>query len=332
MSPTLSSLGEFGLIRRFQKRLAARPSKDHVMGIGDDAAVRRITSGRYQLLTHDLFLENIHFLRGSTKDFEDIGWKALAVNLSDIAAMGGEAVEAVVGLGIPQNAKLSQVDAFYRGIQRCAKQFSCEIVGGDTDRSKSGWVIAVTVLGRSGRLPLFRNGAMLGDSLWVTGELGSAALGWELIQKRNHSKTSLPFRCQHSRPTPRLAWGRQLLSSGLVTAMIDVSDGLAGDLRHIAEASRVGFEVQTEILPRHPSFEKLCARFRLKPLDLLLSGGEDYELLFTVKRGSEKSFCAWLERVRLTATLIGRAVQGKEVRFFQQGKRVAAGAQGFTHF
>ena len=332
MSPTLSSLGEFGLIRRLQKQLGKTPTKNLIMGIGDDAAVRRIHSNYFQLLTHDLLLEGVHFLAKTPKDFLNVGWKALAVNLSDIAAMGGMALEAVVGIGIPTNSKLHQVDEIYRGLKQCAKKYSCTIVGGDTNLSKKGWVLAVTVLGYSKTKPLFRNGAKPGDTLWVTGTLGGAVLGWKAIQKKEFSPSTKIFRQLHARPMPRLQWGQQLLKCGMVSSMIDLSDGLAGDLNHISEASRVGFNVEVDKIPSLPNFFKTCANLHLDEIPLLLSGGEDYELLFTVKRGQEDKFIYWLKKEKIPATHIGSADKFPGLRYFKTGKKISKAFKGFRHF
>ena len=140
MPTSLAKLGEFGLIDRLQTLLPSFSPKEWSRGIGDDAAVRPLGGHRFELLTQDLLLEGVHFLRGSREDFEALGWKALAVNLSDIAAMGGRPKGAVIGLGLPKKTELSQVESLYRGLAAAARRFACPIVGGDTNASKGGWV------------------------------------------------------------------------------------------------------------------------------------------------------------------------------------------------
>ena len=165
--PKLSSLGEFGLIARLQKILPPPVGKAWSVGIGDDTAVHSLGRGRSQLFTQDLLLEGIHFLPGTPRVWEDIGWKAMAVNLSDLAAMGGDPLGAVIGLGLPKRAKIPEIEALYRGIAQASRRFKCPVVGGDTNISKSGWVIAVAMLGETPRKPLLRSAARAGDSLWV---------------------------------------------------------------------------------------------------------------------------------------------------------------------
>jgi thiamine-monophosphate kinase len=302
------------------------------VGIGDDAAVRKINSQRFELITQDILLEKIHFKNQTAQDFRNLGWKSLAVNLSDIAAMGGVPMGAVIGLGIPPSATVSEIDHLYRGLGECSKKFKFPIVGGDTNRSKSGWVIAVTVLGESNRVPLLRKGAKVGDTLWVTGTLGDAALGFKLKQQQKAYRTNSHFSQSLERPTPRLTWGEEFLHSGLVTSMIDLSDGLVGDTRHLMEASRVGFEIELEKIPRDPRFHSLCKKYGYSPNFLLLEGGEDYELLFTVKKSLEKKFVKFLKNKSIEATCIGRAVRKRRIVFLENGRRVKQVFKGFQHF
>lgn len=334
---TLSSIGEFGLIQRLQKILGPPAIQGSIVGIGDDTSVFHLKKNSYLLLTQDLLLEGIHFDPGRFanrpySDFADLGYKALAVNLSDIAAMGGYPLQATVGLGLPESARTMEVEALYRGFKEGVKKFRCPILGGDTNRSKGGWMIAVSVLGISQKFPILRSGARVGDSLWVTGTLGSAALGWESIKRRNRSPLFSSFRRSHARPEPRLDWGQKLLSCGMVTAMLDVSDGLAGDLRQLSVSSRVGFQVDLENVPLEDKFLERCRDLKLKPERIFLEGGEDYELMFTVQAGEAMDFLKWIKKKKIPATLIGRTVRGKSVKFFQQGKKMRGTFRGFTHF
>lgn len=332
MKASLSSIGEFGLIRRFQKHLPALPNQRWISGIGDDASVLRLGEKHFQLLTHDLLLEKVHFRTGAASHFFDIGWKALAVNLSDIAAMGGVPQEAVVGLGIPSRARLKQLDELYRGLGKCSKKFHCPIVGGDTNRSPGGWVISVAVSGFSARLPLMRSGASPGDTLWVTGTLGGAAVGLKAQQKKGSSRKFLPFLRKLMRPEPRLLWGQRLQETRKVTAMIDISDGLAGDLQRLSEASKVGFEVDCDRLPTSKGLSRACKELGLEEIPTVLAGGEDYELLFTQKAGEEHPFFRWAKKARVAATLIGKAVPGREITFLKMGKPLRKRFSGFKHF
>jgi len=328
----LRTVGEFGLIARLEKILPKALSKGWSVAIGDDAAVRRLSGGRYQLLSKDLLLEGVHFLRGNLRHWETVGWKALAVNLSDIAAMGGRAVGALIGLGIPKDAEVQEVEALYRGAAACSKKYRCPVVGGDTNVSRQDWVISVTVVGESDAKPLLRSSARSGDSLWVTGDLGAAALAWRAIQQKKVQRVGREFLRRHARPEPRLAWGSQLAGSGMVTAMLDLSDGLGGDLKHLAEASGVGFEVELEALPKARGFDAACAKLGLDPVDLMVNGGEDYELLFTVRAGKSDAFRKLCLQYRISAKIIGRAIRGSKIHWFKNGKEWGQPAAGYRHF
>jgi thiamine-monophosphate kinase len=332
MDARLKKLGEFGLIDRLVTYLPELPANRWVVGIGDDASVLRLSENHYQLLTHDLLLEGVHFILQSRADFAGVGWKALAVNLSDIAAMGAVPQEAVVGLGIPARGKVAEAEAIYKGLGECAREFHCKVVGGDISFSKGGWVIAVSVTGFSPRLPKLRTGAATGDSLWVTGTLGGAALGWRARKKKIRSRAVQPFLKKQQRPTPRVMWGQRLGESPHVTAMMDISDGLAGDLSHLARYSGVGFEVDVEKIPRLDGFEKICRSLKVKPLECLLGGGEDYELLFTVGNVSEKVFSQWLIKKNICATPIGRVVKNPEIFWLLNGRPTDLKIQGYRHF
>ncbi|HCU23784.1 MAG TPA: thiamine-phosphate kinase, partial [Deltaproteobacteria bacterium] len=322
-------LSEFDLIARFKKILPQSLFRDWTVSIGDDCAVRRLSRNRYELLTQDLLLEDVHFLSGSLRHWEEIGWKSLAVNLSDLAAMGGRPVGAVIGLALPSAAKTSEAEALYRGLAAAARRYACPVVGGDTNASKGAWMIAISMLGETRHRPLLRSAARSGDSLWVSGELGTAALGWRAIQRQDRSALAAPFRRRHALPEPRLAWGEKLAQSGMVGAMIDVSDGLAGDLAHLEKASKVGFEVELENLPRHRDFSKLCSRLDVSEVEMQLAGGEDYELLFTVQAGLEKKFQKFAAVHGLKVTCIGNAVKNRGIHWLQGGRNVKKSFRGF---
>lgn len=328
--PKLSKLGEFGLIARLGKILPTIPSKSWQVGIGDDCAVRRISKNQFELVSQDLLLEGVHFLSGDRKHWESVGWKALAVNLSDIAAMGGKPLGAVVGLGLPKGASLAEIEALYRGISQAATRFACPIVGGDTNLSRKGWVIAITVLGETWRSPLLRSGARSGDSLWVTGELGGAALAWQAL--RRNKALPLAIRNRLNMPVPRLDWGQRIAAFGKAGAMIDLSDGLAGDLGHLVEASGLGFEVWIEKIPQSRNFETLCKKTNVSLRNVLLRGGEDYELLFTIRKGHEGVFARYCRRWGIQATQIGNAHKGKAIRWMQGDKVIPGVLEGFRHF
>lgn len=323
--------GEFDRIRYARRIFSLTSAPQWTVGIGDDAAVLRRRSDLYEVFTHDLLLEDIHFATDRC-DFRQLGWKALAVNLSDIAAMAAHPVGAVLGLAIPRQAEPSHWQALLRGVQSCAKTFACPIVGGDTNASRRGWVISLAVLGQSRRKPVLRSGAKTGDSLWVTGTLGAAALGWALNKKKVDLNAAKPFLRRHARPWPRLEWAQAFASTGMVTAMIDLSDGLSGDLPHLAHASNVGFRVELDRLPQAASFSNLCRRFRLDEKKLLLSGGEDYELLLTVRHTKRRAWEEFVRTAGIPVTCIGQATQDRCIAYFEHARSVQFDLKGFRHF
>jgi thiamine-monophosphate kinase len=290
---TSSPIHEFDLIHTLRKQYSLR-TPSVIRGIGDDAAVITSQSGQWSVLTTDLLTEGIHFdLRTAT--MADIGFRAAAANLSDIAAMGGTPHYLLVALAFPRTASKQHVLQLYRGMMAACRPHHVRLIGGDTSASNGGWFISLTLIGTV--LPhkaLFRNGAQIGDSLYVTGTIGDALAGLKLLNEpparvTRHSRTAtLSVRHRqfligrHLRPTARVAVGQWLNTHGFATSAIDISDGLSGDLRHICEESRVGVEVNLGALPLSPACRAYAASRTLDLIDLALTGGEDYELLFTV--------------------------------------------------
>ncbi|MDO8490550.1 MAG: thiamine-phosphate kinase [Dehalococcoidia bacterium] len=279
----VSEIGEFGLIDLLAKKVgeAGLGSSDKlVIGIGDDAAVWR-TDASLQLCTTDTLVQDVDFVLG-TITWQEMGWKLLAANLSDIAAMGGAPQYAEVTLGLPGDTEVENVLSLYQGIIALGAEFPLCVVGGDITRAPLV-ILSVTLLGvATDDKLLTRSSAQLGDLIAVTGHLGSSAAGLEMLTsglKLDKETTSL-LREAHFRPQPRIKEGQSLVAHG-VKAAIDISDGLVGDLTHICEASHVGARVHTEKLPVHPLVRDA---FKQDYLNMALSGGEDFELLFTAPR------------------------------------------------
>jgi thiamine-monophosphate kinase len=278
-------LGEAGVLERIED-IAIRTllSSSRVrLGIGDDAALFKGASGWDQILTCDWFLEGTHFLREKHPP-DAVGWKCLARAVSDVAAMGGVPRCFLLSLALPATLAGSWLDEFLRGLRRAAKRFRCVLAGGDTTRSKS-ILINVTAMGelRTGRAVL-RSGASPGDLLFVSGQLGEAELGLQLIRKsKRRADRNDPRLRKHLYPEPRLAMGRWLAETRLASAMMDVSDGLSADLPRLCAASGVGARVIAAKIPRAqtPQRERGGAK---DSLELALHGGDDYELLFSVPR------------------------------------------------
>ena len=248
----LSDLGEFGLINRIKKQIGKLSPA--VCGIGDDAAVVPLSSGKFLLLTTDMLVEGVHFTKKMPA--RAIGHKAIAASISDIAAMGGGSAKyAVISIGVPATCSREFISALYQGIKKTAKDFHVSVVGGDTVRSNK-MIINVTLTGEAkSNEVVYRNGARKGDQIFVTGPLGMSLLsGW------------------HLRFVPRIAQANYLVKKYCPTSMIDISDGLVADLGHILDESRVGAIVEENLIPHR-------RRARLKNA---LYDGEDFELLFTL--------------------------------------------------
>ena len=231
----------------------------------------------------DALIEGIHFERKWTSA-RDLGWKALAVNLSDIAAMGGNPLYALTTLGIPPKIPSGFIADFYRGLNKLASRHGVALVGGDTCSSPKDLFIDVTILGEvKSRQLLTRSGARPGDVLFVTGTLGESAIGLELL--KTGSKASRPrnhFIERQLRPTPRLVIGRYLSSHRIASALIDVSDGLSTDLHHLCEQSQVGAMIEESTIPLPKLSAAIKVELAKSPINYALNGGEDYELLFAV--------------------------------------------------
>lgn len=278
--PELSTVGEFDLIERLASVLGLVASDRLVLSIGDDAAVWKAAGDRLTVATADSLVEGVHFdLR--TTDWIDLGWKALAENLSDIAAMGCSPRYALVGLGLPAVTQVAAVEALYAGLRDCAQAFGCQVVGGDTVRCPQV-VVHVTLLGESipvrgdDRPILTRSAARTGDLLAVTGVLGASAAGLRLLQEGGPIDPDDEVLVEiHRRPQPRVNAGLLLVAAG-VRCGIDISDGLLADIAHICERSDVDAEVEARRVPVHPAAR---GRFGEEALKMALGGGEDYELV-----------------------------------------------------
>ncbi|MFQ5677227.1 MAG: thiamine-phosphate kinase [bacterium] len=335
----LRRLGEFGLITKLQSRLQYR-SPQIVAGIGDDCAVYRGKPGKYQIISSDCLVEKVHFDLSTTSP-EQLGRKVLAVNLSDIAAMGGAPWLALISTAIPKTFPVKFMERFYDGLNQISGQYQIEIAGGDTVCSPKHFYINITILGEANKRRFFtRAGAREGDKIFVTGSLGDAALGLKLLQSRKtwagpRAAQQLLIRKQLD-PVPRICESRLLVKSKAeITAMIDVSDGLAQDLSHICRASGTGAILWEESLPKSSAFEKICFLNSIAPRKLVLTGGEDYELLFTLKPESVKYLTGRFKKIGKDLTLIGEITRnrGKTILVKKNGRReVLRKLMGFNHF
>jgi len=288
---TMKDLGEFGFIQSIQPDCHYDPSK-LIRGIGDDCAVIGPYEDRVFLVTTDLLLEDVHFILEKIPPAH-LGEKAINVNLSDIAAMGGNARHVFVSLAIPKSMKVETVRSIYAGIKTACSMHKVNILGGDTSASPDRLMINITVFGETFEKEiLYRNGAQPGDGIYTTGTLGDSAAGLMLIMEKAIAPKSLTSALikAHNRPKPYLETGRMIAQSRLASSMIDLSDGLASDLWHICESSHVGARLEQNALPLSEELKAFADLNQLDPLQLALSGGEDYRLLITVPRKNAVQF------------------------------------------
>ena len=324
----LGNLGEFGLIERIRRSLP--DGRGVRLGIGDDAAWVDNPS-KSSLVTADLLIEGVHFdLKWMS--FFDLGYKSLAVNLSDIAAMGGIPAYAILSLGIPRHFDSKSIDEFYRGIRHLARTAGVAVVGGDISLAKA-LTISVCVIGHPPRRPIRRDGASIGDDIYVTGTLGDSGLGLKLLKRggnQGRSRALVKLRARHRRPTPRLALGAVIAKENLATAMIDLSDGLLQDLGHICRASGAGAVIFSEQLPLSAAYRSLCGKDGIRHA---LSGGEDYELLFCARRLNRARVEKLSRHTRLPISRIGICVAERGIAVTDSlGRKIFFDARGHDHF
>lgn len=330
----VSELGEFGLI----ELLADLVNKSNntqdaswqqlLIGIGDDAAAWK-SKNAIQLATTDSLIQDTHF-HLNIITWEELGWKAIAVNLSDIAAMGGIPEYALISLALPGELETDCVKSLYKGMTQITKQFGVAIVGGNI-AAASKTMISVTILGSlESSSALTRSAAVPGDQIAVTGYPGLSAAGLRMLKQhlKFDTETAQLLRESHLTPTPRIDEGQILLHRG-VKAAIDISDGLLADLAHICQASRVSARINANAVPIHPALKK---NFKSDYLQIALSGGEDYELLFTA---SSQVIGRLKKALPCPITMIGEITQGEtgQVTLMDaKGKAIPWQNAGWEHF
>ena len=321
----VSELGEFGLIELFEKILGS-PGDEVLVGIGDDAAAWR-TDDQIQIATTDALIENVHFTL-SNISWRELGWKALAVNLSDIAAMGGRPKYAIVSLGLPGDTEVESLVELYEGMAELARLHNVAVIGGDVVAAPLV-MLSPAVMGTAENI-LTRSSAVARDQIAVTGLLGASAAGLVMVQRglKFDDKTASPLREAHVKPHPRLKEG-QILMRNEVKAAIDISDGLVSDLAKLCKASGVGARLFANDIPIHPLVR---TAFNEDSLNLALSGGEDYELLFT---GSMEVIAKVKGLMPCPVTVIGEitSYEPGTVRLFDEhGNDVELEREGWEHF
>ncbi len=336
----ISSLGEFGLINRISQSISLQNSSS-LKGIGDDAAV--IDAGDDLILfSTDMLLEGIHFDL-SYMPLQHLGYKAVAVNVSDIAAMNGRPEQITIGLGLSNRFSTEAIDSLYAGIRAACENFKVDLVGGDTSASASGLVISISILGRVKKdKVVYRSGAKPSDIICVTGDLGGAYMGLQVLEREKQVFLTNPEMqpdlekyeyvvSRQLKPEARMDIIHDLDELGIVpSSMIDISDGLASELLHLSNNSNVGVRIYEDKIPiDNETFDTAALEFKVDPVTCALNGGEDYELLFTIKQAD-------FEKVKNHPDIqfIGYVHEDPKQNFMQSklGTIVPLSAQGWDHF
>jgi thiamine-monophosphate kinase len=321
----LRELGEIPFLRRLRNRVPADARV--LLGIGDDCAAVALPG--ITVITTDAMVENVHFRR-EWSSFFALGEKAFAVNASDVAAMGAEPTFALLNIGAPQDCELEDLDQFFDGFLHAASSCGAALIGGNMSAAPC-LMISVTLLGHAAHGVLKRAGARPGDDLYVTGAPGDAALGLRMLQEGRDDAPAQAVKTRFLSPTARVAVGREAAARGLATAMIDVSDGVLQDLGHLCEASGVGAVIEVPLLPLSDAYRTILGD---GDWSLALTGGEDYELLFSapperraaVAALAEQTGCPLTRIGQITAQTVGIRVNGPEGNVDQPGRA------GYDHF
>ncbi len=323
--------GEFGLLELLSVR--KRDLRPGWVGPGDDAAVIPSFDAP-MVVSADLLAEDVHFRR-ATIDPTDLGYKTIAVNVSDIAAMGARPAACTITITLPPDTDVEWAKAFYAGLREAEEEFGCPLMGGDTS-SGSSIVISIAIIGVAGRRgPVLRSTAMPEQDVWVTGRTGESAAGLAALEKGfTHNDPLLaPLIARHVRPTPRVGMGMELARRGQATAMIDVSDGIMRDARNLAAESGVGVRIEAARVGISNDLKAGAAALGLDPLALALGGGEDYELLFTAALSYRHALGETAGLMGVELTRIGTTTSGSGVVVVDaDGRELDDVPQGFQHF
>lgn len=315
----LKKIGEFGLIDQISKGINL---PEGVIGIGDDCAVIPQNSGMETLVSTDMLIEGTHFLLDDITPYR-LGWKSAAVNISDIAAMGGRCTGSFLSFALPKGLQKEWMDEFIRGYKEISEIYDCPLLGGDTTSSPDRLCISVTVsgecaLGTSRK----RSAAREGDLICVTGPLGDSAAGLQIILQGLERDEDAEILIQrHYLPRPRIKEGLAIAATPGAHAMMDISDGIASDLRHILKASSKGAVIDTEVIPMSEEFRRKCTATGWDAVKLAVSGGEDFELLFTISEEGEKELA-------IEHYVIGKICAGDDIIW----KGTETDYMGYRHF
>lgn len=333
---TVSEIGEFNLIERIRSICGSDASPETILGIGDDTAVIRLDENRALVATCDIQVEDVHFRWESITPYQ-LGRRSMAVNLSDIASMGATPLYALTSLAIPPTLPVTRFDKIFTGMHDELRRFGAFLVGGNLAGTAEKLVVDVFMWGMIDPVHLLtRSGAREGDAIFVTGALGSASAGLDVLARYGPSCSDeyVDVVRAHLEPRPRVREGVTIAQSGLATSMIDVSDGLAADIGHICDSSGVGVEVDESQIPFDAVLFKIARTAEKDLREYTLYGGEDYELLFTVRSTDADAMMRLAQDNGFALRCIGRVVSKDEGRALidPQGTRHALDPKGWDHF
>ncbi|MCA1744833.1 MAG: thiamine-phosphate kinase [Bacteroidales bacterium] len=330
----LSEIGEFGFIERFAHRFEDLLAPN-AMGIGDDCAIIPAGEDFDQVLTTDMLVEDIHFIRNKIPPL-DLGHKALAVNLSDIAAMGARPVGSFLSIAIPEDIDVEYLDELMEGYHRLSERYQLPLMGGDTTRSPQKLVLNISVIGQvaKGKARL-RSMANTDDVIAVTNTLGDSAAGFQLVLKGlNNSNYDVWLINRHNCPEADVEEGIWLAQQAGVHAMMDVSDGIASDLKHILKASGKGAVIELNNLPLSLQLRRVSEAYNFDPIEMATSGGEDYCLLLTIDQEQFKTISAAFEnKFKKKLFAIGKVTNNTEhLKWLMNDQEITLSKKGFNHF
>ena len=330
---------ERDLIASIVATLPSDVPRDLVQGVGDDCAVIRKNEKIVWLISVDTLVESVHYDKGFHPP-ELLGRKVVSVNVSDIAAMGGSPLFVLLSAGLPPHFDPDWVRAFHSGLSEACAEYGCFLIGGDTVAHPGGAVFTLTIIGEMAEQQvLYRNGARVGDTVFVSGQLGLAAAGLALLSQKVGAERQdfAPLFAKHLNPLARVELGKALAKSGLVHAMMDSSDGLATDLAHICTSSALGACLFVRQIPISPVLKEAAQLLHADPLDWALRGGEDFELIFTASPEKADEIMALAQDCQLPVHPVGTMEKGIGIRLVQEEAdgtltETSLSYQGYDHF
>ena len=332
----IGGIGEFSLIANIRRRMEGQYPPEVALGIGDDCAVLQPQAGMEWVITTDTQVEDVHFRRAWLTPYQ-IGWRAMAVNLSDIAAMGAQPFGALAALALPAATERAFFDHLLDGLCDLGLRCQCPLIGGNLSRDPAHLSLTLTVLGHVPRgHSVLRRGARAGDEIWVSGQLGGSVAGLrtflQTIPLAEPVRTSL--RQRYTQPQPRVREASFLRASGGLTSMIDLSDGLAGDLGHLCDESRVGALIMAAALPLQAGVREVAAALGEDALELALRGGEDFELCCTARPGMLDPLRAEFQaQFGIDLTRVGMMTSERVLQLVHaDGSSALLSPQAFDHF